>query len=494
MNESRLTSRFRSARARMWGVGAVTVTAIWWLANFDRTSSMQAQPPTEPLAISDSHQFVGVGSCTAAGCHGGGKPDAIVGSEYNIWISRDPHAKAYSDLFSERSQRMVRLLAGNTDQRIAPAHEDRRCLACHSTIKADAAEAALDEQELQFAADGVGCEACHGPASDWLGPHTERRLSQQEREQLGMTDTDALRVRAQVCVACHVGGPGRDVNHDLIAAGHPLLQFSMTAHWEALPKHWIGANDRARLGATFDAALWAFGQAATAEAALRQLERRAAPGQPWPEFAELNCTACHHDLIDDVRVQQAVKDRNNLSGRRIDSDPWNLFAPGSVAVEMNTAFGGDEAAARVVEQSLNDLTNALNSVDFSGSNRNAVGNAASIAAGQVDGWVGGFRANTLDRQRANRLMQAVIAHVLAEQDADWSTIAQAYDALASLQQTTLQYDANDATKAADAAVTKLLGQLFDELSAAPRGTVVTQTARQHLQELGRLLSSGGGTP
>ena len=73
-----------------------------------------------PPRQESSPRLKGVGSCAAAGCHGGGKPAEIVGSEYNIWISRDPHAKAYSTLFSERSQRMVQLLAGAAKGPVTP--------------------------------------------------------------------------------------------------------------------------------------------------------------------------------------------------------------------------------------------------------------------------------------------------------------------------------------------------------------------------------------
>src|SRR5688572_19332691 len=74
------------------------------------------------------HDFriVGVGSCTAAGCHGGGHADRVIGSEYNVWITQDPHSRAYSALFNERSQQMVRLLNGLGTNAIVNAHEDPR--------------------------------------------------------------------------------------------------------------------------------------------------------------------------------------------------------------------------------------------------------------------------------------------------------------------------------------------------------------------------------
>ena len=157
-----------------------------------------------------------------------------------------------------------------------------------------------------------------------------------------MNNTKSLRVRAQICVKCHVGGPGRDVNHDLIAAGHPRLQFSMSAYWEALPKHWIDADDRAPTGPNYDCAR----SGSLVRPQLRKrpfVKRQPAPGGSgnWPEFAEWSCSACHHDLRIDEVYQQEVASRGNLSGRRLAFDPWNHFALGNLQTPISEAYGSD---------------------------------------------------------------------------------------------------------------------------------------------------------
>jgi hypothetical protein len=97
----------------------------------------------------------------------------------------------------------------------------------------------------------------------------------------------------------------------LIAAGHPRLTFELAAYQRQYVRHW----PEERTGSL--AQLWAEGQQQSALAALEQLERRAngtkpvtpwikqahknlgLPGKaesPWPEFSELSCYACHHDL------------------------------------------------------------------------------------------------------------------------------------------------------------------------------------------------------
>ncbi len=160
----------------------------------------------------------------------------------------------------------------------------------------------------QLAADvvreGVGCESCHGPAAQWIEPHRTdswKRLSEQAKAAKGMTPTRSLPSRASLCTGCHVGGLAGDVNHDLIAAGHPRLSFELTTYLEAIPAHWDTLAER-RDRPSFEAEAWAFGQVATVQDALGLLVRRANAAKGavqaglWPEFAEYSCSSCHHEI------------------------------------------------------------------------------------------------------------------------------------------------------------------------------------------------------
>jgi hypothetical protein len=125
-----------------------------------------------------------------------------------------------------------------------------------------------------------------------------------------MTDLNDPATVVQACVGCHVGAPpagkepARDVNHDLLAAGHPPLRFELSSYLAYLPAHWNEAARRRCRGEDFAARAWSIGQAASARAALELLAyrarqaRKANPGSrpPWPEFAEYSCAGCHHDL------------------------------------------------------------------------------------------------------------------------------------------------------------------------------------------------------
>jgi hypothetical protein len=307
--------------------------------------------------ISPDVGYIGAGSCSAAGCHGGNgtRPKFALAnrstesfSAYSTWIQKDPHARAYQVLLEEKSLQMHRLLGKGWKL----PHQEARCLTCHSTIsphdalsKADAdgrethqENPLLDQQRL---ADGVSCEACHGPAKAWLIPHTManwRLLSEQGRAELGFQDLRSdLVQRAQNCAACHVGSAGRDVNHDLIAAGHPRLNFELSAYHANLPAHWSNEQDRQSFRPTpatpetagtsasiRETKLWLVGQLATSDAALSLLESRAtaaAAGRgSWPEFSEYSCYACHHDLQSPSWRQQG-----SLTGRKPGSYPWGTW-------------------------------------------------------------------------------------------------------------------------------------------------------------------------
>src|SRR5262249_35051891 len=146
--------------------------------------------------------------------------------------------------------------------------------------------------------DGIGCESCHGTAQQWLGVHYARdwrNKSDDEKRTLGFQPLKGLGERAHLCVSCHVGDVNKEVNHDLIAAGHPRLNFEFGAFQAIMPKHWPDEGTHGQ--PDFEARAWAVGQVVSAQAALALLKHRASTTRsPWPEFAEYECFACHHDL------------------------------------------------------------------------------------------------------------------------------------------------------------------------------------------------------
>src|SRR5690349_2161575 len=108
-------------------------------------------------------KYTGPGSCASPACHGGVQPRLngnIQQNEYSTWVVKDKHARAFSVLTNQTATRMARLL------NIERADTSQKCLVCHSLSVTD------DQRARSFdSSDGVSCEACHGPASNWLGPH-----------------------------------------------------------------------------------------------------------------------------------------------------------------------------------------------------------------------------------------------------------------------------------------------------------------------------------
>jgi hypothetical protein len=279
-----------------------------------KTPSPGALLPTPPVP----GHVLGNGSCAASGCHGSLTPSAgraIQGNEYSTWLKLDPHADAYAVLSSSLGRQIGERL------KIADVAKAPECLACH--VNPQTVSDKVPEKQHQLWADGVSCEACHGPASSWLAAHSTeawKRTTWEEKQKAGMSpilnwpsagQQPPLSDRVKVCAGCHVGAPAenglplRDMNHDMIAAGHPRLNFEYCAYLANMPPHWKSVTPP-------DARSWAIGRLTSAEAALALLASRANPAQankdrllsaaepkltaPWPEFAEFDCFACHHDL------------------------------------------------------------------------------------------------------------------------------------------------------------------------------------------------------
>jgi hypothetical protein len=313
--------------------------------------SVSHQPT--PAQTANAPRYVGAGSCSAAACHNSHIPHGPTGSEYATWITRDPHARAYEVLFNERSK----LMQTNLRRNVA-AHEDGRCLRCHVAADYDMAKPPTP----YFKSDGVTCESCHGPASAWVNRHhldAWQQTTTAEKLRLGMRDTRSLVGRAQVCATCHVGAAGMEVDHELIAAGHPRLHFEFSAFHAHLPRHWSDDKDRAGK-VDFDAEAWVAGQLATAHAALDLLAVRAGKAKAWPEFAEFDCAACHHRLQD-------PSPRQKLGVRKPGSWPWGTHVA-LLPIALTMMKDADKVRERVL--SLQKI------MDAGHANRTAIATAA----------------------------------------------------------------------------------------------------------------------
>jgi Cytochrome c554 and c-prime len=276
----------------------------------------------EPLKAEDSARYIGRSGCASATCHGG-----VVGqgpawnSSFSAWEAHDAaHSGAGNLLLNQQSRNIVaRLLQSNTlsgdqesDRSRGPSaslREDaiqsllkERCVSCHAPAASVSWQPGLQE--------GVSCESCHGPASNWLKLHTLAAPNPDELTKSGKIATKNWNARTENCTRCHVGsrsadGVIRDMNHDMIAAGHPALWFDMSESQLSLPAHWQLEQSKALQKSSTQHEIASLSehfegrQRTLMAAANLSLERQAANATghaPFPELAEYNCIACHQSI------------------------------------------------------------------------------------------------------------------------------------------------------------------------------------------------------
>lgn len=275
-----------------WLMGLITVAIL--TISLSPASGERARGEGEAAASthSTSTQPLGSVGCSATSCHGSLDSIALTEpptdkcwkSSATIWHALDPHRKAYDALTSKLGLQIGRLMK-------IDAATDARCLACHVN------PAAVSHTKLHR--EGVSCEACHGNAASWYEPHTAwpagKRVDSMASVQMPNLNDHA--VQARTCAGCHIGDgsqsglPVRDMNHDMIAAGHPRLDaFNFEELRKKLPPHWL-ERDRG-LKQSPNA-----GDGAALTARMLLSKDRAARHSPWPEFAEQKCESCHRNLI-----------------------------------------------------------------------------------------------------------------------------------------------------------------------------------------------------
>jgi hypothetical protein len=349
--------------------------------------------------------YVGAGGCASSNCHGGTTPlpesqSRILGNEYATWSVGDRHARAYKMLLEARSKRMAEIL------KIADASRDRRCTVCHVV--------GSPEKSLS---DGVACEACHGAATGWLGTHTQPNSHAASVSQ-GMIDTKNLEVRAKTCLACHLGEGEQVVDHEMIAAGHPDLAFELDTFTFAQPAHHrqpkpAAGNSLPRVRA------WAVGQTSALAEGMRLLA--AHTGKSWPEFTDLECYQCHHDLrADSWRIQRGY------AGRKPGSLQVNL-ARFEVARVLVAEAAPDQKAA--LEGAMGRLDTL---VENDLSDRAAIAREAQAVERTANALTAQFLGRNFDAASAGAMVRALNAGIQRIADAGVNAAEQATMSLDAL--------------------------------------------------------------
>jgi cytochrome c554/c'-like protein len=278
-------------------------------ASTDRPIRYQAFRAIQPTDENNTYR----GSAICSGCHSGlgNFPAGVLGrvcmSEFNTWQFADRHSQAYASLLGERGQAIGKRL------NMSVTDEETGCVQCHSMATELPFGTEFDQQNRRanLAKEGVSCEACHGPSSQWIGPHSDylaypawQQKSVEEKTGLGWFDVRSPVTRAELCLSCHLSSEryNRRITHAMYAAGHPpLAGFEIESFIDKMPRHWRYPYEKAdnpdmSFGRTRNllvasvVAMRMAVEAAVADATSLPDSAR------WPELARLDCFACHHQL------------------------------------------------------------------------------------------------------------------------------------------------------------------------------------------------------
>lgn len=405
--------------------------------NWNVATQADAKRRTRRFASASSWKYVGVRAC--AQCHSAPQEinkvpadrpqtDFVHLTEYVTWRDLDKHSQAYASLKNERSVHMGKLLGVDVTATAVG------CINCHAMNFPEAKRGDLFE-----IADGVSCDGCHGPASDWLVPHYTKKdwrtLPAAEKEKLGFLDVRNPVVRAKMCVSCHVGNAaeGKIVTHEMYAVGHPPLpSIEVQTFADNLPKHWRNPGEkpawvREQLGHTGDdlyvTKSLLIGGAVSLRQSLELLSATAAKRDgtgAWPELTQFDCYACHHDL----RSKSWRQERGYTAtpGR-----PQFRTWPASLAKLSLTSLGRSGA----------DLDAALKPVQLAGSSQpfgkpDEITTQSTTAVKWLDADVlSPLRDKKIDRTAAERLLVS-LCELSAESAPDYDSarqIAWAFNAI-----------------------------------------------------------------
>ncbi|MGZ4732220.1 MAG: multiheme c-type cytochrome [Terriglobales bacterium] len=309
------------------------------VAFFSLALTMSAAAQNTPIG-----KYNGPGGCASSSCHGSIQPrqvTRVAQNEYSIWAGQDKHARAYQVLSNDVSTRMARILNLKP-----PPSENPKCLACHAlAVSPDMRAQTFD------ISDGVSCEHCHGPAAGWLGAHTVKDWETKTADQkgkLGMWDLNDLAVRSHVCLHCHLGNEEKSVDHQMIAAGHPDLTFELNLFSAVMPRHWKDSESIPWFGTKE----WSVGQSMQLRDGLQRLARRAR-SSTWPEYAELDCFACHHSL---TAPKDSWRQDVGYAGRTPGVPAWNAAR---FVVFRYAAAETDAATSSKLESEMVTLTSLM---------------------------------------------------------------------------------------------------------------------------------------
>lgn len=328
-----------------------------------------------PIPQFDENIHLGVATCSGSTCHGATQAfdtSSVLQNEYITWQREDKHSKAFKILYNEDSKRIARNLG------LESAASAKICLDCHTDY------VPKDKRGKRFQlSDGIGCEACHGGAEKYLGPHVSGIATHEENIANGLYPSEHPIQRAKLCLSCHLGTKNKFATHRIMGAGHPRLSFELDTYTATAPAHYkIDADYRERKAVWSHARTWAVGQAMAVQSYLNLLTNpsRLQDGL-FPELSLFECYACHQSMKSKRWVKRStnnlkpgtvrLQDSNLLMLRHIvkvlDPNLANAFQSKTLKLHQASTQSTQSIinAAKALKQTNNQLINKIAGANFS---------------------------------------------------------------------------------------------------------------------------------
>jgi hypothetical protein len=177
----------------------------------------------------------------------------------------------------------------------------------------------------------------------------------------------------------------------MIAAGHPDLYFELASFTAAMPRHWKEEDPLARVRTL------AVGQAVQLREQLLRVARNA-QGNSWPEYADLDCFACHHGL---TNAENSWRQELGYAGRRAGSPPWNLSR---YAVLRHIVSEVDRENASRLNSEIEKLYGMMSAANADRNHAAAQARTTAEMAGRVAQQIS---SASFDAARTRRMLQAI---------------------------------------------------------------------------------------
>lgn len=384
------------------------------------------------------HQHLGVATCANSVCHGSAQPfkeSNVEQNEFALWQQFDPHAtKAYQALQGAAGQSIAKKLG------LGDATQAKVCLDCH----ADNVPEAMRGERFQMN-DGVGCEACHGGAAQWINSHADRSVAHADNLAKGLYPTEDPVKRAELCLSCHMGTKDRMITHRIMGAGHPRLAFELDTFTWLNPHYKIDDDYIKRKGDWNGLRDWGIGQGISAVNLLDLVgdEKHGWQGI-FPELVLFDCHACHKPMSGGT---WAARQGTGLGPGVVRLNDSNLVMFRHVLAAVDPS-----AAQRLREQ-----TRALHQATTR--DRNATFSAARALAGTIRGELPKVAAHPFEGATLGAILQSIVADGERGEFRDYAAAEQAAMAVQSV------VVAFRNAKAVDEAQSNALQQRVDTLYA-----------------------------